>query len=506
MFEMLERLLGRLRNVWDGMNLNQKVVSGGVLAASLIAALYISTLSDKMLNYTVLFAQLDAQSASQITASLEQDNIPYRLTQGGTAIEVPVSEADRLKIDFIAEGLPESGIVGYEILDTTNFGMSDFLQKVNYKRALEGELSRTLRAIDEIKNAHVLLVIPEPSLFAETANPPTASVVLTLKSNRTLPKSKVEAIANLVASAAVEGLDPRDVTILDNRGVQLSEPVKDELAMESGTIMELKFSYEQRLADRVKSMIDGAFGAGIALIVVNADLDFDRIERMTTAYDQSASAIASENRREVTNPAADGGGEEETTTNYETGNIVETLIRTPGSNVRRLSVSVMIDGRETQSVDEDGETVVEKVPWSAAELASIRAISETAVGYDVDRGDRIEVVHMDFDAREYEAAGGGLTIGAAITEIIGAVATGVAIIVALGILYFIVKNIVNTLDPEKIKMKADKQFRKEILSSEVEEEEIVPSERSEIIRKIITRAAAEPEMTAKTIKSIYRED
>lgn len=504
MFDIVEKILERLKQVWLGMSLNQRVVTAAVVAAILLSALFISSLSDRMVDYTVLFAQLDAQSASQITASLEQQNIKYRLTQGGTAIEVPAEMADRLKIDFVAQGLPESGIVGYEILDSTNFGMTDFLQKINYKRALEGELRKTLRIIDEIQDARVHLVIPEPSLFTESANKPTATVVLDLKRNRSLSQDKVEAIAALVASAAVEGLDPADVTIVDTGGNQLSKPARDELAMQSNTVMELKFAFEQRLAERVKGLIDGAFGPGIALVTVNADLDFDRIERETTSYSQENSAIASENRREVTNPTADGGGEEESTTNYETGSMVERLVRAPGSTVKRLSVSVMIDGREERTSGDDGKEVVNKVPWSPEELARIQAISETAVGYNPDRGDRIEVVNMAFGGREPETAASDLTIRAAVVQSVQAAVTGVAIIVALWLFYVIIRSIINTLDPSKIKVDAENEFKK--LMPLVEEEEEVPSERSEIIRKIIQKASSDAELTAKTIKSIYRQD
>ena len=202
MFEMLERLILRLREVWAKMTLNQKVVTGGVLAALLLSSLYISTLSQRMIRYTVLIAQLDAVSTNEIITNLEQQNIPYRITQGGTAVEVPAELADRLKIQFAAQGLLERGIVGYEILDTTNFGMSDFLQKVNYKRALEGELGRTLRTLDAVEFARVHLVIPEPSLYTETAEPPTASVVISLKRGKSLTPQSVEAIANLAVKTA----------------------------------------------------------------------------------------------------------------------------------------------------------------------------------------------------------------------------------------------------------------------------------------------------------------
>ncbi|MCD6308251.1 MAG: flagellar M-ring protein FliF [Candidatus Latescibacteria bacterium] len=504
MFEIIEKLLNRLRSVWDDMSLNQKVISSTGLAALLFAAFYISTLSDRMINYTVLFAQLDASSASEVITQLDQQGVPYRITQGGTAIEVPVDQADRLKIELVSQGLPQSGIAGYEILDATNFGMSDFLQKQNYRRAMEGELRRTLQTLNEIEAARVHLVIPEPSLYTESKEPPTASVVLKLRGNRTLTPSQVDAIANLVASAAVEGLSPKDVTIIDTGGNQLSKPVRDELAMQSSTVMELKMAYEKNLESRVKSMIDGAFGPGTALVMVNADIDFDHVERQTTSFDQENSAIMSETRREVTNPSADGGGEEEITTNYDTGKIIENLVRTPGSNVKRLSVSVMIDEKEVETTSDDGSVETSQVPWTTQELASIRSITETAVGFDAQRGDRIEVVNMAFGGHEPETVERNMTVGTAIVQSVGAMATGIAIIVALYIFYLILKNIISTLDPSKMKIEAEEELKK-ILPSSAEGEQELP-ERAAIIRKILERTTSDPEKTAKTIKAIYKQE
>ncbi len=506
MFEMFDTILGRFRSIWEGMTLNQRVVSVTVIAALLVSSLFLSTISEKIQDYTVLFAQLDASSASAIITRLEQQGVDYRLAQNGTAIEVPSSQADQLKIQLVAEGLPESGIVGYEILDTTNFGMSDFMQNLNYKRALEGEIMRTLRTLEEVKEARVHLVIPEPSLFTEEAQSPTATVVLDLRQNRSLPAPKVEAIANLVASAAVEGLSPENVTIVDTKGNQLSQPVMDELARQSSTKMDLKFNYERMMAEKVTTLINGAFGRGKALVTVNADLDFDSIERETIAYDQDASAIASEQRREVTNPTGEGGGggEEETITNYETGSVVERLIRTPGSDIKRLSVSVMIDGKEVESQDEEGNTIVDKVPWSAEEMANIQAITESAVGYNAERGDRVEVVNMTFDVPDLMGDGGGITIRAAIIEGVSAVATSVAIIVALWLFYMMIRAIVNSLDPANIKIKAEEEFKK--IMPSLEEEDETPSERAELIRKIIQKSSVDAELAAKTIKSIYRNE
>ncbi|HUT64338.1 MAG TPA: flagellar basal-body MS-ring/collar protein FliF [Anaerolineae bacterium] len=503
---MLERLILRLREVWAKMTLNQKVVTGGVLAALLLSSLYISTLSQRMIRYTVLIAQLDAASTNEIITDLEQQNIPYRITQGGTAIEVPAELADRLKIQFAAQGLLERGIVGYEILDTTNFGMSDFLQKVNYKRALEGELGRTLRTLDAVEFARVHLVIPEPSLYTETAEPPTASVVLALKRGKSLTPQSVEAIANLVASAAVEGLNPQNVKIIDTQGTLLSKPVMDEIAMQSRTVIDLRFSCEKMLADKVKQMIDGAFGSGIALVTVSADINFDRIERNTEYYDQDRSAIMGEERIEITNPTDEGGGEEHVTTNYDTGRIVENLISSPGSSVNRLTVSVMMDGKDSTWVDDEGEVQIEKVPWSDVQLASIRSISEAAVGFNTERGDRLEIVNIPFSARERGVPAEEVTMRATIMEGVKAVTTGVAILAALGIFYLIVRSIIKTLEPSKMKLAIDEEFVKFRPRLEEEEGEVV-SERAELIRKIVAKAVKDPDISAKTIRSIYhRED
>ncbi len=487
------------------MSLNQKVVTGGGMAALLAAALFISTIGDRMVRYTALFGQLDPRSAGELAARLDQENVTYRLSQGGSAIEVPIEEADRLKVKLAAEGLPQSGVVGYEILDTTNFGMSDFLQKINYKRALEGELAKTLRTFDEIENARVHIVIPEPTLYTDAVQPPTASVVLDLKSNRTLPQRSVEAIANLVASAAVAGLDPASVKILDTRGNLLSRPEMDELALESSTVMDLKFSYERVMAAKVRDLICGAFGTGICLVTVNAELDFDRLERETTTYDQDGSAVVSEERTDLTNPDADGGGEESTTTNYNNGQIVEKLVQAPGSTVRRLTVTVMVDDRTETLTDDNGESTVQRVSWTPEELNRMRALSEAAIGLDTGRGDRLEIENFSFATREtVEEIATGMPLQATIVESVRAIGLTIAILAALGVLLLIVRSIAGALDPSRIIVAAEYEAERYV-PPEVEDDVQAPTERAEIVRKIKAKAQRDPESVAKTIRTMYHE-
>ncbi|MCE5249595.1 flagellar M-ring protein FliF [bacterium] len=503
MFELLERVLSRFKDVWVKMTLNQRVISGAVIVAIIGVAIFLVSLSGNMIQYSLLFAELNPQSASEIVSILEQQNVPYKLTRNGTAIEVPADRVDRLKIDLVTQGLPSEGIVGYEILDTTNFGMSDFLQKVNYQRALMGELRKTLRTLDEIEDANVHLNIPEPTLFTENVQKPTASVTLKLRRGRTLAPSTVQALTNLVGSAT--GIAPGDVTIVDTRGTLLTKPSMDEMAMLSSTQMEMKVKADQYLAEKVKTILDGAFGAGIALVTVNSELNFDRVERTTTTYSQDTSAILSEEREEETNPTTEGGGREHTVTNYNTGNTVENFVVSPG-NISRLTVSVMIDAKDSTWVDENGERQVAKVSWTDAERSQIRTICENAVGYDAGRGDRLEVVALPFGTREYEeAAGERLTFRAAIIDSVQAIGMIVVILVGLLIFYVLLRQIARSLDPSKVSLQIDKILEKEKKAIVEEEEVEVESEKATLIRKIISKASMDPEITAKTIRTIYRE-
>ena len=487
------------------MNLNQKVISGAALAALLVAAAWMTTISSSITKYTVLYAQLTPQSAGDIRANLDQRRIPYKISQNGSSIEVPADQADRLKMELSAQGLPESGIVGYEILDTTNFGMSDYLMKINYRRAMEGELRRTLRTLDEVEDAFVKIAIPEPSLYNETKQTATASVVLKLKRGRSLADRSVEAVTNLIASS-ISGLDPKNVTVVDARGNLLTKPSRDEFAMLSSSQMEMNVNVDRYLADKVKSMLDGAFGMGKALITVNADLDFDRVERTSTTYDQERSAIRSQEQLTVTNSSADGGGQENTVTNYETGQIVEKLLKSPG-NISKLTVSVLLDGRDSTWVDPKGKTQYAKVPWTTAQLASIRTISENAVGYSQTRGDRLEVVSMDFGSREMAAGGGGggFSIQATIVESIRAIAIGLAIVAALWILFFIIRSISHTLDPSRLQIPADIEFEKKKSKISGEDEIEKETEKTVLVRKIVSKAIKDPEAIARSLKTFYPE-
>lgn len=501
MFESLMGAVARVRSVWDGMTLNQKVISGACIAALLVVSAWMLTLGG-IERYTILSAQLDPQDASEIASFLDKQKVSYKITQNGTAIEVPSGQADRLKMELSAQGLPGRGIVGYEILDTTNFGMSDFLQKVNYRRALEGELCRTLLTLEAVEDARVKIAIPEQSLYTDTRQATTASVTLKLRRGKSLPDRSVEAVTNLVASS-IEGLDPENVTVVDTRGNLLTRPNRDALAAMSSTRMEMKVNVDRYLTEQLKTLLDGAFGAGKALVTVNADLDFDQIERKITSYDQDRSAIRSEER--LTTTGANGESEENTVTNYETGSVVENISESPG-NISKLTVSVMLDRRDSTYADEKGKPKVMKVPWTEAQIAAVRTVCENAVGYNPERGDRLVVEPMEFGA-ETESGGGGrdMAIKAAVVESMRILSTGLVIVAALGMLLFFARTIARSLDPTRIKIPSEADFERKKAELAKEQDEEVETEKSVLVRRLVTRAMKDPETIAKSIKTFYRE-
>ncbi len=499
MFETFERLIERLRAVWDSMTLNQRVISSGVLIALIIAVAYLSTLRDSFTQYSILFTELDASSASQITTHLEQQNIPYRLSPDGNTIRVPRNQATQLKIDLTAEGLPESGVVGYEILDSSSFGISERIQDVNIQRALEGELSKTLMSLDAVQGANVRLSIPKPSLFVDDEKPTTAAVILQLSRTAGLSQKKVEGLTFLIA-AAVPGLEPRNVVILDTDGIALTQTYMDESAMISSTQLDYKMQYDNYLAGNISKLLN-AFGNSV--VTVNTSLNWEKIQRTTTAYDDESSALVSEERTTDTTPSPDGVGEfEESVSNYETGQIVEHFENNPG-DISQISVSVYIDYRDSTYVDADEVEHTVKVPWSQNQLASMFSTVSGYVGYDAARGDQIQVEQIEFEETDLAAAAGGMTVRATIVEGIRALFMGLALLGSIAVFFFIMRSMATTLDPSKISIKAEQEFERHQLEEEEKPEE---SERDVLVKKIVKTSSVNPEIAAKTLKTFFKEE
>lgn len=380
--------MSTLLRLWNGLNLNQRLLLG-VVGGAMVVAVVASLMWARQPDYTVLYGNVVSEDAAQIVDHLRSKGIPYKLEDGGRTVMVPSRHVYDTRLDLAVEGLPESGMVGYEIFDQTGFGVTDFVQRLNYRRSLEGEISRSIQSLNEVLSARVHIVIPEETLFLEDQAAATASVVLRLRGS--LGDAQVSGIVRLVA-ASVEGLRPDNVTVIDTYGNLLSRPRNDDdVASLASTQLELKQQVEGHLRDKVVSMIAGVLGRGTVVAEVNVELDFERIDRTIETYDSETPAVRSEQRIKGTE-GDEGGKTENITTNYELSKTLE-HIASPVGGIRKLTVAVLVDGSYTDT--EEGEQ--EYVPRTDEEMNRLRGIIQSAVGFDETRGDLLEVHNVPFD-------------------------------------------------------------------------------------------------------------
>ena len=351
--------------------------------------------------YTILFTDLSSSDAAKIRDRLQDEKVKYHLQEGGSTILVPSDRVYDLRLQLASEGIPSQPGIGYEIFDRTNLGMSDFVQKLNYRRALEGELARTITSISEVEQARVHLVIPEPALFKEDEKQTTASVVLKIKGRTRLAEEQVRGIATLVARS-VEGLEPDNVTILDSNGNLLSGMRAADASLGlSSTQMELQNKVENYLAAQAQSMLDGVLGAGRSIVRVSAELDFQKIERTSEIYDPESAVVRSEELMESTTNEVDSSPSKEANslTNYEINKTVEHLVNNGGS-IKRLSTAVIVDG--VYKAGADGQ--VQYAARNAKEMAALGNMVRGAIGLRADRGDVLEITNIAFDKESFESA------------------------------------------------------------------------------------------------------
>ncbi|CUS76852.1 flagellar M-ring protein FliF [Candidatus Kryptonium thompsonii] len=395
----------QIKEFWGRLSTARKVLLIGVAVASIVGfAFLISWVREP--EYGILFSNLEPQDASKIVEKLKERKISYRLENGGRTILVPKQNIYELRLQFAGEGLPNSSIVGYEIFDKSNIGVSDFVQKINYKRALEGELARTILQIDGIEAVRVHIVIPEKTLFKEDQKEPTASVILRLKQGAKLSRDNVQSIAYLVASS-VEGLEPQNVTILDSRGRLLSDNSdSDPLAKISSKQYELKRSVEQYLTDKVQSLLDAVVGPGNSIVRVDVELNFTQVEKTIEEYDPDKTVIRSEQTTQERSSSVDStfastsSQRTNTITNYEVNRTLQRIVEGVG-NIKRLSVAVIVNG--TYKVNEvGGVRKVEYIPRDEDQIQKLTEIVKNAVGFNPDRNDQVSVISTAFEPASEE--------------------------------------------------------------------------------------------------------
>ena len=382
----------RLGNMWANLTPGQRMMIGGTVLAVVVAVIVGGVIASRA-GYSTLYSGLSPEEAGLVVQELDARKIPYRLTGGGSSIQVPSSQVYSARIGLASEGFPRSGTVGFEIFDGNLFGMTDFLQKVNYRRALEGELAKTISQMQEVDGVRVHIVIPERPLFKEDEQPATASVVIKNNPARSLTGRQIEGIAYLVASS-VEGLEPSRVTILDSRGTLMSRGFPDAEG-EPGNQLELAQSVETYLESKAQTLLDEVLGPGKSVVRVSAVLNFRRIESSTETYDPETAVVRSEERIETTQGES-GDRSETSVTNYEMGRTVESIADEVG-NIERLSVAVMVDGKYEETTDQYGEVTTQFVQRPASELQTLAGIVRSAVGVNESRGDYFEIATIAFD-------------------------------------------------------------------------------------------------------------
>ncbi len=376
-------------------------VSAGVIAG--IVALFVFVTS---VNYSALYRNLDDASAGEALSYLDANKIPYQVSDGGRTILVPDDQVHKVRMEMASQGVPAGGSIGYAIFDKTNFGMTDFLQKVNFRRALEGELTKTILEINEVKSARVHIVMPKERLFARDKKETTASILLKL-SGGGLSRGQISGINHLVASS-VEGLKPENISIIDYNGNLLSDPKpQNTMAGLSSTQLEVRKDVERYLEEKAQSMLDNVVGMGKSVVRVSAELDFTQVDRTNELYDANGAVVRSEERneesanskdntKEKTAESSDDSKVESTITNYEIPKTVEHIINHVGV-IKRLSVAVMLDGKTEQVDDGSGNLVDSYTPRPQEEIDRLAGIVKSSIGFDADRNDQIDVYNLPFD-------------------------------------------------------------------------------------------------------------
>ncbi len=364
-----------------------------------------------------LFTDLAMDDTSTIIKDLDRRGIAYELKNDGAIIMVARDQVARLRMNLAENGLPKGGGVGYEIFDKSDaLGATTFIQNINHLRALEGELSRTIRSLDRVQAARVHLVLPDRPLFSRDKIEASASIVLNV--NGTLASSQVRAIRHLVATA-VNGLKPERVSVIDETGKLLADGADDGNALNGAGADERKVAYENRVRKEVENIVNSVVGAGRARVQINADFDVNRITQTSDKFDPDGRVVRSSQTREENSSTGSGndgavsvgnelpgagktsGGNSsnprdnnsktEEIVNYEISRTTKTEVIEAG-RVNRISAAVLVDGNYSK----DAKGQVTYKPRAKEEIDRIAALVRTAIGFDAKRGDQVEVVNLRF--------------------------------------------------------------------------------------------------------------
>ncbi|MFH1194279.1 MAG: flagellar basal-body MS-ring/collar protein FliF [bacterium] len=447
--EIGKNSFGSVFGIFNKLSIQQRMMLGGIVIVALVLLGFVIAIFNEP-SMSTLYTNMSPEDASKVVEQLTAQKIQYSLDDGGATIKVPKDKVYDIRLTLAGKGIPSSGIVGYELFDKNTMGMSEFMQKLNYKRALEGELSRTIGQITGVEAAKVHIVFPEKTVFKDEQKEPTASVVLKMGSGVTLTNQNIVAISNLIASSC-EGLNPAKVSVIDTKGRLLSREEEDNpLALASGKQYEIKGTVEAYLANKAQSLLDNVVGYGNSIVKVNVEIDFKQTEKTMESYDPDGQVAISEQsvKSESTGASSSDSNNvitENTTTNYEISKTIERVIDGAG-NLKRITVAAVINGvPKTVGEGEEKQTVIE--PRSNEELNKYQNLIAQVVGLDNTRNDQISIVSIPFETQSFEDEN---PQEVSPLDEVSKYANFLLIFVAIGASMFILKSLMKRLKNEKI--------------------------------------------------------
>ena len=431
----MDKALGQMGAALSAMPLKKKISLLAIIGLTVGGLIYLIQWSG-LPTFERLYTGLSMDDAGLIVAQLKSQKVPYRITGGGACIEVPAEKVYELRMVMASEGLPQGSGIGFEVFDNAKLGMTEFMQNVNYQRALQGELARTINQIDEIESARIHIVMPTQTLFIEDATPASASVVLKLKPGKQLGPSQIQGIVHLVSSS-ISGLEPENVTVVDNRGKLLAGKGESTSAAALSTD---QFMYQRKmegtLENRIKTMLEEVLGPDKAIVRVSCDLDFMRHEQTEEMFlpenqvvrseqihdeattDSSPTAMGvpgvSANIRpnsvgiDNTQQGQSGNGDatlfrkQDQTKNYEIGKVVSRKVM-PSGTVRRISVAVIVDGNYQNVSKRKGKEDWQYTARTAEEMTQFEKIVKSAINFDAQRGDTVEIENIPFETAKLDS-------------------------------------------------------------------------------------------------------
>jgi flagellar M-ring protein FliF len=422
----LQDVVTQFKDIFEKLTLVQKISIGAALGAVLVTLAVLLIWANRPV-YKTLYANMNADDAPLVIEKLKAGNVPYRLKEGGGTVEVPQELVYDMRLELAREGLPRGGGAGFELFDKSSYGMTEFLQDVNYQRALQGELARTISSLNEVEEARVHLTIPKNRLFISEEEAAKAAVVIKLRRGANLNQEQVKAISSLV-SGAVKGLNTDSVQIVDTTGRLLSEFLDEEHSpvMMTQTQLEYQRRIERELESKLYGILGRTLGETGAVAKVTAEIDFSKRETSREEFGREPVIRSSENIETISSNAPGGpqgvpgvesnlaepqvlGGNTnssyehtEERSNFEIDKTVTREVKAFGT-IKKISVAVVVDNKNIFRTDNTtGNQITESVPRTQDELNSIRALVATAVGFDQARGDQVEVTNISFDTSEQQ--------------------------------------------------------------------------------------------------------